>query len=47
MQAVKKEIDALTENNTWKLTTLPQGKSLLDNKWIFKIKRDKEGNIER
>lgn len=47
MQAIKEEVDALTENNMWNLTKLPQGKRVLDNKWIFKIKKDKNGNIER
>lgn len=47
MQAVNEEIDAILKNNTWELTTLPKRKQLLNNKWIFKIKRDNNGNIER
>lgn len=47
MQAVDEEINAILKNDTWDLTILPKGKRLMDNKWVFKIKRDKEGNIER
>lgn len=42
MQAVKEEIESLTENNIWELIVLPQGTNLMDNRWIFKIKRDKD-----
>lgn len=42
MQAVKEEIESLTENNIWELIVLPQGTNLMDNRWVFKIKRDKD-----
>lgn len=47
MQAVNEEMDALIENRTWELTTIPQGKRALNNRWVFKIKRNKDGQIDR
>lgn len=46
-KAVQDEIDSLLENRTWDLVELPSGKRVIDNKWIFKIKRDENGDIER
>lgn len=28
-------------NNTWTLTTLPEGKKAIRNKWVYKIKKTK------
>lgn len=36
-KAMKAKLDALATNNTWTLTTLPPGKSPIDNKWVYKI----------
>ncbi|GAB1869619.1 Gag-pol polyprotein [Camponotus japonicus] len=46
-KAVQDEIDSLLENGTWDLVELPPGKRVIDNRWIFKIKRDENGDIER
>ncbi|CAM8943691.1 unnamed protein product [Rhodiola kirilowii] len=42
-----KEIKALESNNTWILTDLPKDKTLVDCKWIYKIKYLSDGTIER
>lgn len=42
--AVKKELDALTKNNTWKVCKLPFGRKVIKAKWVFKIKRNNNGN---
>lgn len=42
-----KEINALTENQTWKLVTLPPGKRANDSKWIYKVKFNPNGTVER
>lgn len=47
LQAISEEISALEKNETWFLEELPSGKRTINCKWIFKIKRDKDGNIER
>jgi len=44
---MSKEIPALKVNNTWKLTNLPLGKKALRCKWIYKIKYNYDGTVER
>jgi len=46
-KAVKDELQALEENKTWTLMQLPPGRKAIDNKWVFKLKYDEDGNIER
>ncbi|CAM8944080.1 unnamed protein product [Rhodiola kirilowii] len=41
------EIDALEKNHTWTITDLPKGKTVVDSKWIFRIKLNSDGTIER
>lgn len=47
MQAINEEITSLVKNKTWDLMPLPPGRRVIDNRWIFKIKRDKDGNIDK
>jgi hypothetical protein len=35
------------DNNTWELVDLPEGKNLVGCKWIFKVKRKADGEIDR
>lgn len=44
-KAMRVEIDAVERNNTWVLTELPTGRKAIDLKWIYKIKRDADGQI--
>ncbi|GKV27163.1 hypothetical protein SLEP1_g36366 [Rubroshorea leprosula] len=46
-QAMKAEIDALEKNNTWTLETLPPDKRPIGCKWVYKIKYNADGKIER
>ena len=45
--AVTEEIQALVKNHTWELTTLPEGKKMVGCKWIFSIKYNADGSINR
>lgn len=45
--AMKEEIDALNLNDTWTMVNLPKGANLIKTKWVFKLKRDNDGNIVR
>jgi hypothetical protein len=45
--AMQDELDSLHHNNTWELTELPHGRKAIGSKWIFRIKRDEHGNVER
>ncbi|CAA3011465.1 retrovirus-related Pol poly from transposon TNT 1-94 [Olea europaea subsp. europaea] len=41
------KLQALVANNTWTLTTLPPHKTLVDCKWVYKIKYKADGSEER
>ena len=42
-----KEMQALSKNNTWELVSLPNGKKPVGCKWVFTIKHNADGTIER
>ena len=44
---MQREIDALEMNETWVVADLPPGKKALGCKWIYKIKYQSNGTIER
>ncbi|CAI7884777.1 unnamed protein product [Closterium sp. NIES-53] len=41
------ELKSIEENGTWELVELPEGRKAITSKWLFKIKSDADGNIER
>nr|GEU55638.1 zinc finger, CCHC-type [Tanacetum cinerariifolium] len=45
IKAIKVELDSINRNNTWELTTLPKGHKAIGLKWVFKTKKDANGNI--
>lgn len=47
VHAMKQEIDALVINNTWEVVDLPVGKKPIGCKWVYKIKYNADGSIER
>lgn len=44
-EAMKNEIDSIEKNNTWVLTELPPGQKAIGLKWVFKIKKDMNGEV--
>ncbi|CAL9004938.1 unnamed protein product, partial [Prunus brigantina] len=46
-RAMHEELQALHANGTWTLTTLPPGKAPIDCKWVYKLKYNSDGAIER
>ncbi|CAN0825128.1 Retrovirus-related Pol polyprotein from transposon TNT 1-94 [Linum grandiflorum] len=46
-KAMKAEIDALIANGTWELVNPPNGKKIVDCKWVYKIKYKPNGEVER
>ncbi|CAJ2636929.1 unnamed protein product [Trifolium pratense] len=46
-QAMQNEIDALENNSTWTVETLPPNKKAIGCKWVYKIKYHSNGTIER
>lgn len=47
VNAMKDELNSLQENGTWALTNLPSGRKAIKTKWVFRRKRDDEGNVIR
>ena len=46
-KAIQCEISALESNQTWETVLLPKNKTVIGCKWIFKIKYNVDGTIER
>lgn len=46
-QAADDEMASLLANGTWELEPVPPGVKPIPTKWVFKIKRDAAGNVER
>ena len=47
MTAMQEEMEALYKNKTWDLVPLPQGRKPIGNKWVYKIKRNSNDQVER
>jgi hypothetical protein len=41
------EMDALEKNNTWELVNLPPGKEPVGCKWVYTVKHNPDGKVER
>ena len=40
-------MDFLAKNKTWDLVELPEGRIVFGCKWVFKLKKNVDGSIER
>ncbi|CAM6082590.1 unnamed protein product [Calypogeia fissa] len=45
--AMQKEMKSLVENKTWELSVLPEGKQVVDSKWVYKTKDSVSGKDEK
>jgi hypothetical protein len=45
--AMLEEMNALEKNNTWELAELPPGKKPVGCKWVYTVKHNPEGKVER
>ena len=45
--AIQEELQALYGNNTWELVPRPYARKAIPCKWVFKLKLDSFGNVER
>lgn len=46
-EACEEEIASIIKNRTWELVDLPKGAKAIGLKWIFKIKRNSDGSINK
>ena len=44
---MKKELQALEENHSWDIVSLPTGKKAISCKWVYKSKLNADGSLER
>ena len=44
---MREEYKSMQDNKVWELVPLPEGVKLIGCKWLFKTKRDSNGNVER
>ncbi|GMF93428.1 unnamed protein product [Phytophthora fragariaefolia] len=46
-EACDSEIESLHKNETWILVPLPKGRKAISNRWVFRVKENQAGEIER
>ena len=46
-EAMQQEMDSLQEHDVWELTELPKDRKAVGCKWVFKVKHNADGSIER
>jgi hypothetical protein len=47
LEAMKDEMKSMSTNDVWDLEEIPKGAKTVGCKWVYKIKCDSKGNIER
>ena len=47
MEAMKDELSFMSQNKVWELVKLPKGCKPIGCKWVYKIKRDSNRQVER
>ena len=45
IQVMKEEIDQIVKNETWELVPRPKDKNVIQTKWVFKNKMNKQGEV--
>ncbi|PHT36714.1 hypothetical protein CQW23_24414 [Capsicum baccatum] len=46
-KAMDEEIAAIRRNDTWELTSMPEGHNPIGVKWVYKTKTNKEGKVDK
>lgn len=46
-KAMEAEMESITENDIWELSALPAGHKAIGLKWVFKVKKDSNGNVTK
>lgn len=46
-EAMVEEMRSIESNGTWQLVDLPAGRKAVGSKWVYKIKRNADGEVAR
>ena len=44
---MEEELDQIEKNETWELVPRPSNKNVIDKKWVFRNKMNKDGQVIR
>ena len=44
-EAMKEELEKLIRRSTWKIVPKPEGSNIVGSKWVFRLKKDTNGNV--
>lgn len=47
IKAMEEEHSSLVKNGVWQLVELPKGAKIVDNRWVFRVKRKPDNSVER
>jgi hypothetical protein len=47
LEAVKDEWDSLEKLKTWEIVNRPKDRPIVKSRWVFKVKTDALGNLDR
>jgi hypothetical protein len=47
INVMDKEMESLRNNDVWELVELPKDRKAIGSKWVFKLKTDSNGSVER
>ncbi|KMQ86283.1 retrovirus-related pol polyprotein from transposon tnt 1-94 [Lasius niger] len=46
-EAIREELQAHKKNGTWRLVAESEGNNIIDSKWVFRVKKNPSGKIDR
>ncbi|KAG2854807.1 hypothetical protein PC114_g28646 [Phytophthora cactorum] len=46
-EACDSELESLHKNDTWDVVPLPKGRKAIGCRWVFRVKENQDGEIER
>jgi len=47
VDAMVEEYDSIVRNNAWEIVPRPEGKSVVGSRWIYKVKQEADGSVEK
>ena len=47
LKSMEAEYNSIIENDTWELTDLPKGQKASGCKWVYAVKRTKDGDVQK